>query len=120
MIIVLDWQIVRHLQHVNFTLQSGERVYFDENGDPSATYELVNWQRNQAGDTVFVVVGSYDASLPNGRQITMNGINITWVTESQMVRPLVILWHYYYKKEINIQNYFRRCEDFEIHLSTLY
>uniref|UniRef100_A0A671U7F7 Olfactory receptor C family, h1 n=1 Tax=Sparus aurata TaxID=8175 RepID=A0A671U7F7_SPAAU len=76
-------EIVKHLQDVNFTLQSGERVYFDGNGDPAATYELVNWQRNQARDIVFVTVGSYDASLPNGKQFTMNGINITWAAESQ-------------------------------------
>ncbi|XP_056230607.1 extracellular calcium-sensing receptor-like [Seriola aureovittata] len=75
-------QIVEHLQGVNFTLQSGERVYFDGNGDPAATYELVNWQKNQAGDTVFVAVGSYDASLPNGKQFTMNGINIIWADGS--------------------------------------
>ncbi|XP_042342899.1 extracellular calcium-sensing receptor-like [Plectropomus leopardus] len=75
-------QVVKHLRDVNFTLQSGERVYFDENGDPAATYELVNWQRNQAGDTVFVAVGSYDASLPTGKQFTMNGVNITWAAES--------------------------------------
>uniref|UniRef100_A0A8C5HS93 Extracellular calcium-sensing receptor-like n=1 Tax=Gouania willdenowi TaxID=441366 RepID=A0A8C5HS93_GOUWI len=73
---------VEHLQNVNFTLQSGEKVYFDENGDPSATYELVNWQRNEAGDTVFVTVGSYDASLPNGRQFTMKELNITWKSGS--------------------------------------
>uniref|UniRef100_A0A8C9ZD60 Olfactory receptor C family, j1 n=1 Tax=Sander lucioperca TaxID=283035 RepID=A0A8C9ZD60_SANLU len=72
-------QVVKHLQDVNFTLQSGERVYFDENGDPTATYELVNWQRNQAGDIVFVAIGSYDASLPNGKQFTMIGINTTWI-----------------------------------------
>ncbi|XP_075956623.1 extracellular calcium-sensing receptor-like [Anarhichas minor] len=75
-------QVVKHLQRVNFTLQSGERVHFDGNGDPSATYELVNWQRNQAGDTVFVAVGSYDASLPNGKQFIMNEINKTWAAES--------------------------------------
>ncbi|XP_076591348.1 extracellular calcium-sensing receptor-like [Chaetodon auriga] len=75
-------QAVKHLQDVNFTLQSGERVYFDGNGDPAAAYELVNWQRNQAGDTVFVAVGSYDASLPSGKQFAMNGINITWAAES--------------------------------------
>uniref|UniRef100_A0A8C9ZCR2 Olfactory receptor C family, h1 n=1 Tax=Sander lucioperca TaxID=283035 RepID=A0A8C9ZCR2_SANLU len=71
-----------HELYVNFTLQSGERVYFDENGDPTATYELVNWQRNQAGDIVFVAIGSYDASLPNGKQFTMIGINTTWAAES--------------------------------------
>uniref|UniRef100_UPI003AAEC17F extracellular calcium-sensing receptor-like n=1 Tax=Centroberyx gerrardi TaxID=166262 RepID=UPI003AAEC17F len=79
-------QVLKNLQGVNFTLQSGERVYFDENGDPAAIYELVNWQRNQAGETVFVTVGSYDASLPKGKQFTMNGINITWGAESLM-RP---------------------------------
>ena len=58
---------------------------FDENGDPAATYELVNWQRNQAGDIVFVAVGSYDASLPNGKQFIMNGINTTWAAGSPKV-----------------------------------
>ena len=76
---------MKHLQDVNFTLHSGERVYFDDKGDPAATYELVNWQRNAAGDVVFVAVGSYDASLPNGKQFTMNGIKISWVEESQEV-----------------------------------
>ena len=58
---------------------------FDENGDPAATYELVNWQRNQAGDIVFVTVGNYDASLPNGKQFIMNGINTTWAAGSPKV-----------------------------------
>uniref|UniRef100_A0A3Q3M6J6 Extracellular calcium-sensing receptor-like n=1 Tax=Mastacembelus armatus TaxID=205130 RepID=A0A3Q3M6J6_9TELE len=79
-------QIAKHLQDVNFTLQSGERVYFDGNGDPAAVYDLVNWQRNQAGDTVFVTVGNYNASEPNGKEFTMNGINITWAAES-LERP---------------------------------
>uniref|UniRef100_A0A3B3DBK6 Extracellular calcium-sensing receptor-like n=1 Tax=Oryzias melastigma TaxID=30732 RepID=A0A3B3DBK6_ORYME len=60
-------EIAKHIQDVNFSLQSGEKVYFDERGDPPATYQLVNWQKNSAGDTVFVTVGSYDASLPDGK-----------------------------------------------------
>uniref|UniRef100_A0A3Q3B7Y2 Olfactory receptor C family, h1 n=1 Tax=Kryptolebias marmoratus TaxID=37003 RepID=A0A3Q3B7Y2_KRYMA len=82
-------QVVKHLQDVNFPLQSGERVYFDKNGDPAATYELVNWQRNPAGEIVFMTVGSYDASLPNGKQFTMNVMNITWAGES-WERPLSV------------------------------
>lgn len=70
---------------MNFTLQSGESVYFDRNGDPVATYELVNWQRDQAGDIAFVAVGSYNASEPNEKQFTMNGLNITWAGESLKV-----------------------------------
>ena len=66
---------------MNFTIQSGERVYFDEKGDPAAAYELVNWQTNPAGDIVFVAVGSYDASLPNSKKLTINGIKITWAGE---------------------------------------
>lgn len=80
---------MKYLQEVNFTLQSGERVYFDGNGDPAATYELVNWQRDEAGDTEFVTVGSYDASLPTGKQFTMNGINITWAAKSTKVSKML-------------------------------
>ncbi len=76
---------MKHIQELNITLKSGERVYFDGNGDPVATYELVNWQRNKAGDIVFVAVGSYDASLPKEKQLTINEINITWVAGSQEV-----------------------------------
>ncbi|XP_075329395.1 extracellular calcium-sensing receptor-like [Odontesthes bonariensis] len=79
----------KHLQDVNFTIQSGERVYFDEKGDPAAAYELVNWQTNPAGDIVFVAVGSYDASQSNGKQFTMNGVKITWAAKS-LKRPLSV------------------------------
>ncbi|MEQ2308925.1 hypothetical protein AMECASPLE_033304 [Ameca splendens] len=74
-------QVVKHLKDINFTVQSGERVYFDENGDPAAIYELVNWQRNPEGDIVFTTVGKYDASQPNTNQLIINGINITWAAE---------------------------------------
>uniref|UniRef100_A0A673WSB3 Olfactory receptor C family, h1 n=1 Tax=Salmo trutta TaxID=8032 RepID=A0A673WSB3_SALTR len=70
--------VLRYLRDVNFPMKSGERVSFDENGDPTAIYELVNWQRDQAGETVFVTVGNYNASLPNGDQFAMNGIQIVW------------------------------------------
>ncbi|XP_032446483.1 extracellular calcium-sensing receptor-like [Xiphophorus hellerii] len=82
-------QVVKYLQDINFTVESGENVYFDENGDPAAIYELVNWQRNPAGDVVFTTVGKYDASHPDGNQLTMNGVNITWAAES-VEKPLSV------------------------------
>uniref|UniRef100_A0A8K9X3M4 Olfactory receptor C family, h1 n=1 Tax=Oncorhynchus mykiss TaxID=8022 RepID=A0A8K9X3M4_ONCMY len=79
-------QVLRYLRDLNFTMKSGERVYFDENGDPTAIYELVNWQRDQAGETVFVTVGNYNASLPKGDQFAMNGIQIAWA-DNPLKRP---------------------------------
>ncbi|KAM4742060.1 extracellular calcium-sensing receptor-like [Anableps anableps] len=69
-------QVAKQLQNVNFTLQSGEQVYFDENGDPAATYELVNWQRNHAGDIVFTTRPLSICSencLPGFRQAIIKG-----------------------------------------------
>uniref|UniRef100_A0A8C9SG59 Olfactory receptor C family, h1 n=1 Tax=Scleropages formosus TaxID=113540 RepID=A0A8C9SG59_SCLFO len=63
---------------VNFTTHTGERVYFDLNGDPTARYELVNWQKGEDGEIKFVTIGYYDASLPAGKQFTMNDNNIFW------------------------------------------
>ncbi|MFT7803152.1 extracellular calcium-sensing receptor-like, partial [Arapaima gigas] len=70
--------VVRYLQEVNFTTHTGENVYFNLNGDPTARYELVNWQKGEDGEITFVTVGYYDASLPTGKQFVMNDSNILW------------------------------------------
>ncbi|XP_028681627.1 extracellular calcium-sensing receptor-like [Erpetoichthys calabaricus] len=74
------WQVTHFLKTVNFTTKSGEKVNFDENGDPTAKYELVNWQNDQDGLTKFVTVGFYDASLPVEEQFVMNNVSIIWAT----------------------------------------
>ncbi|XP_013763543.1 extracellular calcium-sensing receptor-like [Pundamilia nyererei] len=40
------WEIIvsKSLQRVNFTNQFGDEVFFDENGDPPASYDIINWQ----------------------------------------------------------------------------
>ncbi|XP_025754292.1 LOW QUALITY PROTEIN: extracellular calcium-sensing receptor [Oreochromis niloticus] len=40
------WQIMvsNSLQKVNFINQFGDKVFFDENGNPPASYEIINWQ----------------------------------------------------------------------------
>ncbi|XDV29323.1 hypothetical protein PO909_032460 [Leuciscus waleckii] len=69
-------------QNVNFTMASGQTVYFDQNGNPMARYELINWQKNGAGETNFITVGHYDASLPSEQQFVMNSMNIIWEGDS--------------------------------------
>ncbi|XP_063348579.1 extracellular calcium-sensing receptor-like [Pelmatolapia mariae] len=40
------WQImvIKSLQGVNFINQFGDEVFFDENGNPPASYDIINWQ----------------------------------------------------------------------------
>uniref|UniRef100_A0A8C6WPS0 G-protein coupled receptors family 3 profile domain-containing protein n=1 Tax=Neogobius melanostomus TaxID=47308 RepID=A0A8C6WPS0_9GOBI len=52
----------------------GEEVYFNENGDPAAKYEIINWQPTAQGTVEFVTVGLYDASLPVDRQLTLQNV----------------------------------------------
>nr|XP_046244963.1 extracellular calcium-sensing receptor-like [Scatophagus argus] len=70
-------QLLTELKKVKFS-QNGYDVSFDANGDPVATYELVNWQKSESGSTELVTVGFYDASLPAGQEFSINR-NLTWV-----------------------------------------
>uniref|UniRef100_A0A3Q1GR36 Extracellular calcium-sensing receptor-like n=1 Tax=Acanthochromis polyacanthus TaxID=80966 RepID=A0A3Q1GR36_9TELE len=60
--------VLQYLHTVNFTTREGERVYFDENGDSPARYELVNLQIASRGTMEGKTLGIYDASLPDSHQ----------------------------------------------------
>nr|XP_046244964.1 extracellular calcium-sensing receptor-like [Scatophagus argus] len=70
-------QFLTQLKKVKFS-QNGYDVSFDANGDPVATYELVNWQKSESGSIEFVTVGFYDASLSAGQEFSINR-NLTWM-----------------------------------------
>uniref|UniRef100_A0A8C7VPK6 G-protein coupled receptors family 3 profile domain-containing protein n=1 Tax=Oncorhynchus mykiss TaxID=8022 RepID=A0A8C7VPK6_ONCMY len=76
-------QVLERLRRVNFS-RNGYQVSFDANGDPVATYELVNWQIRESGKMEFVTVGRYDASLPPDQRFDMER-EITWVKNSTQV-----------------------------------
>ncbi|XP_066566367.1 extracellular calcium-sensing receptor-like [Amia ocellicauda] len=79
------WQVLHYLKEVNFTTWNGEKVYFDENGDPAARYALVNWQLKKEGITKFEVIGLYDASLPEGQRFVMNEVSAVWAGDRDEV-----------------------------------
>ncbi|XP_060929370.1 extracellular calcium-sensing receptor-like [Limanda limanda] len=76
-------QVLTELKKVSFS-QNGYDVSFDANGDPVATYELVNWQRRASGSIELVTVGHYNASLPVGQEFHISR-NFTWVEGSKQV-----------------------------------
>lgn len=82
-------QVLNALKEVSFFTGTGEKVYFDENGDPAARYDLLNWQQGKDGTTKFVKVGFYDASLPLDLQLSFNNKSIVWAQNEHKVIPVV-------------------------------
>ncbi|XP_026783505.3 extracellular calcium-sensing receptor-like [Pangasianodon hypophthalmus] len=79
------WQVVNNLKKIHFTTTTGEDVFFDENGDPAARYDVLNWQQGNDGKTVFVKVGFYDASLQTHLQLSFINNSIAWTHNKPQV-----------------------------------
>ncbi|XP_023207486.1 extracellular calcium-sensing receptor-like [Xiphophorus maculatus] len=57
-------EVTHHLQRVNFRNQFGDDVFFDENGNPPASYDVINWQLRN-GQVEHVTLGHF-TSTKNG------------------------------------------------------
>uniref|UniRef100_UPI00398E82DD extracellular calcium-sensing receptor-like n=1 Tax=Pristiophorus japonicus TaxID=55135 RepID=UPI00398E82DD len=72
------WQLLHYLKDVTFTNHVGEKVYFDENGDPIASYDIMNWQMDADGSVKIVTIGLFDASAAPGQELLINEDIVTW------------------------------------------
>ncbi|XP_034723380.1 extracellular calcium-sensing receptor-like, partial [Etheostoma cragini] len=84
---VKPWQLLHYMKRANFSAL-GEKVIFDQNGDPIAYYDLMNWQRMPDGSLNLVKVGFYDASSPPGRSLVINDSEIQWPVGKQASRSV--------------------------------
>ncbi|XP_051778488.1 extracellular calcium-sensing receptor-like [Erpetoichthys calabaricus] len=89
---VQPWQLTHYLRKVNFTNHLGERVAFDENGDPLALYDIVNWQRTKDGTFVVKTVGIFDASSRDEEKLTISEDLIFWNSNSLRAFKVVGQW----------------------------
>uniref|UniRef100_A0A3B4E4G3 G-protein coupled receptors family 3 profile domain-containing protein n=1 Tax=Pygocentrus nattereri TaxID=42514 RepID=A0A3B4E4G3_PYGNA len=64
-------KLLSYMKRTNFTTL-GEDVRFDENGDPIASYDLMNWHTTKDGSLQLIRVGFYDASLREDRDLVIN------------------------------------------------
>ncbi|XP_029435582.1 extracellular calcium-sensing receptor-like [Rhinatrema bivittatum] len=72
------WQLLHYMKKVHFVNNIGEEIYFDNNGDPPAVYDIVNWQPHPDGSIQAVKVGSFDSRAPKGQELSINMSAIQW------------------------------------------
>ncbi|KAL7870261.1 hypothetical protein SRHO_G00077580 [Serrasalmus rhombeus] len=71
-------QLLYYLKEVKFTTPVGEPVYFDENGDPSASYDIINWHMGAEGKMEFVQVGQFDAARGPEQDFQLDLQKVVW------------------------------------------
>ncbi|XP_069816191.1 extracellular calcium-sensing receptor-like [Dendropsophus ebraccatus] len=74
------WQLLHYMKKLRLNTSDGRQLFFDENGDPPAVYDIVNWQLSPEGKLRQVKVGSYDTSITSGDVFTINTSQIQWGT----------------------------------------
>ncbi|KAK9958604.1 hypothetical protein ABG768_010715 [Culter alburnus] len=75
------------LQRVSFVDGYGENVFFDENGDPPASYEVINWQLRE-GEVQHVTVGYFSTSTDGTYKLTVKEDNIRWNTGNSIPKAV--------------------------------
>ena len=62
---------------MKFSNSFGDETKFDENGDPAAMYDLVNWHLRPNGEMEIVTIGKFDET--TGKQdLQIQDHNIVW------------------------------------------
>ncbi|KAM9358868.1 extracellular calcium-sensing receptor-like [Symphorus nematophorus] len=72
-------QVTDHLQMVNFINQFGDNVFFDVNGDPPASYDIINWQLID-GKVQHVTLGHFVSAVNGDYKLSIQEEDIVWRT----------------------------------------
>ncbi|XP_077118699.1 extracellular calcium-sensing receptor-like [Ranitomeya variabilis] len=79
------WQLLHYMKKLHLSMSSGRQLYFNENGDPPAAYDIMNWQLSPGGQLQQVKVGSYDTNVISGNIFMINTSHVQWGTEDHML-----------------------------------
>ncbi|XP_056425658.1 extracellular calcium-sensing receptor-like [Hyla sarda] len=83
------WKLSHYIQAVRVRLTSGSEIFFNENGDPPAVYDIVYWRTDEKGIIQHVKVGRYDTTLPEGNISSIDpGVDM-WTSNDGQVPPSV-------------------------------
>ncbi|XP_035984766.1 extracellular calcium-sensing receptor-like [Fundulus heteroclitus] len=80
-------KVTYHLQRVNFRNQFGDYVFFDEKGNPPASYDIINWQLKN-GQVQHVTVGHFGSTKNGDYSLTIQEEKIVWRTGNNVPTSL--------------------------------
>ncbi|XP_012815733.1 extracellular calcium-sensing receptor [Xenopus tropicalis] len=83
------WQLLHYLKKVRVKLSNGREVYFDEDGNPPAVYDIVNWHPGSDGSLRQVKVGRYD-TMDTSRNVFSINISAIWWPSGNEEIPLSV------------------------------
>ncbi|XP_029440353.1 vomeronasal type-2 receptor 1-like [Rhinatrema bivittatum] len=85
---IMILKVLHYLKVVRFTTESKEEVYFDENGDVPAVFDIMNIQIHPDDTDEVIKVGRYDAREAPGDEIILNITAILWNQNNQTPRSV--------------------------------
>lgn len=65
----------------------GQEVFFDENGDPPVSYEVINWQLRE-GKVQHIAVGNFTTSANGNYELLINDEEIIWKTGNLVLKHI--------------------------------
>lgn len=68
---------------MNFRTQFGDKVFFDANGDPPASYDIINWQLID-GQVQHVALGQFASDDKGDYKLSIQAEEIVWRTGKQV------------------------------------
>uniref|UniRef100_H3AUD6 G-protein coupled receptors family 3 profile domain-containing protein n=1 Tax=Latimeria chalumnae TaxID=7897 RepID=H3AUD6_LATCH len=72
------WQLLHYMKNIRFKNNAGKEIYFDENGDSPAVYDIINWQLTPDGILKYIKVGSANFSASKGKDMKIDQSAIEW------------------------------------------
>ena len=89
-----------YLRKVSFLNNQGNALFFDENGDPPALYDLIRWVPLSTGGIKFSVVGYFDSSVTLMEQLKVKA-NYMWGSDGDEVCMLESKALFFFSIEAN-------------------